>query len=127
MGWRDDSHGWLLFKLATGNNFSQGLLYVTEDGGLTWQQREAPLGEPVTFVDANTGWTAGGPAGDELYRTLDGGQSWQLQRPAGEGVRYLLPEVRRRAAWPAAPGKGGWGVGERRLLPDRATGARPGR
>jgi photosystem II stability/assembly factor-like uncharacterized protein len=63
MGWRDASHGWLVFKLATGSSFSLGLLFVTDDGGLTWQPRNIPLGEPATF--AATGRMDGiGTAGD---------------------------------------------------------------
>lgn len=92
LGWRDALHGWLAFKLATGSNFSLGLLYVTDDGGLTWQQRTAPLGEPVTFADEEAAWTAGGPAGDELLRTTDGGDSWESIHPAGPDAHYLLPK-----------------------------------
>ena len=77
MGWRTDLHGWLVFKLATGSNFSHGILFVTFDGGDHWQAREIPLGEAVTFSDANNGWVSGGPAGDQTFRTRDGGLSWQ--------------------------------------------------
>lgn len=89
MGWQNESLGWLVFKMATGSNFSVGLLYTTEDGGKTWQAREIPLGEPAFFVDAQHGWVAGGPAG-RLYHTQDGGQSWQEQSPASQAY-YQLP------------------------------------
>jgi photosystem II stability/assembly factor-like uncharacterized protein len=91
MGWRDASHGWLVFKLATGSSFSLGLLFVTDDGGLSWAARTIPLGEPVTFASDALAWTAGGPAGDSLFRTLDGGLTWEAQQPAGTNVHYLLP------------------------------------
>ena len=91
MGWRNASHGWLVFKLATGSSFSLGLLFVTDDGGLTWQARTIPLGEPATFASDGVGWTAGGPAGDALFRTLDGGLTWEAQQPAGTSAHYLLP------------------------------------
>lgn len=89
MGWRDASEGWLVFELATGSNFSVGLLYTTQDGGITWQAHEIPLGEPAHFIDAQTGWVAGGPAG-RLYRTQNGGQTWSEQSPVADAY-YQLP------------------------------------
>lgn len=77
MHWRTNLHGWLVFKLATGSNFSRGILFVTFDGGKSWERREVPLGEPVTFTDEDNGWVAGGPAGDQTFRTRDGGLSWE--------------------------------------------------
>ncbi|MEW6239330.1 MAG: glycoside hydrolase domain-containing protein [Chloroflexota bacterium] len=91
MGWRDAAHGWLVFELATGSNFSRGLLFVTADGGATWQARAIPLGEPAYFVNEQLGWVAGGPAGDALYRTQDGGQTWQPVQVSSERVYYQLP------------------------------------
>ncbi|MFZ5857155.1 MAG: glycoside hydrolase domain-containing protein [Chloroflexota bacterium] len=77
MNWRTESHGWLVFKFATGINFSRGMLFVTFDGGETWTERELPLGEPVTFTDENNGWISGGPTGAEFFVTRDGGRSWE--------------------------------------------------
>lgn len=78
----DGQTGWLVSKLATSSNFSLGNLFKTEDGGRTWRQLSIPIGAAVRFVDAQTGWTAGGPGGNELYATRDGGQSWQRQEVA---------------------------------------------
>jgi hypothetical protein len=91
IGWRDAMHGWLVFKLATGSNFSLGLLFVTSDGGETWQAREIPLGEPAYFVTEQLGWVAGGPAGDALYQTRDGGLTWEAVAVSSERVYYQLP------------------------------------
>lgn len=91
MGWRDASHGWLVFKLASGSNFSLGLLFVTSDGGGAWQARDIPLGEPAYFVTDQLGWVAGGPAGDALYRTRDGGLTWDAVTISSERVYYQLP------------------------------------
>ncbi len=73
----DDQTGWVVIDLPTGSNFSQGLLFKTENGGQTWVQRSIPIGEPVYFVNKQTGWVAGGANGDQLYKTEDGGDSWK--------------------------------------------------
>ncbi|OGO41265.1 MAG: hypothetical protein A2W36_05635 [Chloroflexi bacterium RBG_16_58_14] len=75
----DANLGWLAVKLQTGSSFSLGRLFVTQDGGRTWEERSIPLGEPVKFLDAQRGWVAGGPSGELLYRTVDGGRTWQPQ------------------------------------------------
>ncbi|GAB4435256.1 MAG: hypothetical protein Kow0031_17000 [Anaerolineae bacterium] len=72
-----DETGWLLAELESGLNFSQGRLFRTGDGGQSWVELNAPLGGPISFVNATTGWLAGGPTHSSLYRTGDGGQSWQ--------------------------------------------------
>ncbi len=73
----DAQTGWLSLKLQSGSSFSLGRLFLTEDGGRTWQERSLPLGEPAAFLDAQRGWVSGGPAGDLAYQTADGGRSWQ--------------------------------------------------
>jgi hypothetical protein len=73
----DSKTGYIALKLHSSSNFSLGRLFVTNDGGATWQERSLPLGEPVTFLDTQRGMTAGGPQ-DEIYYTKDGGQSWTL-------------------------------------------------
>jgi hypothetical protein len=87
MGWRTDLHGWLVFKLATGSNFSRGILFVTADGGVTWMERDIPLGEPVTFTSASEGWVTGGPAGDQTFGTRDGGLSWESIPENGDQLK----------------------------------------
>lgn len=94
MNWRTESHGWLVFKFATGINFSRGMLFVTFDGGDAWTEREVPLGEPVTFEDENNGWVSGGPTGGEFFRTRDGGRSWE-SAPESRGQI----EVQKEAGW----------------------------
>jgi photosystem II stability/assembly factor-like uncharacterized protein len=34
------------------------------------------MGEPVIFVDVEHGWMVGGPSGDHIYQTRDGGLNW---------------------------------------------------
>lgn len=76
----DAKHGWLMVKLSSGNNFSLGELFKTEDGGRSWAALPPPpIAEAVRFTSPTQGWLAGGPAGDKLYATQDGGASWQAQ------------------------------------------------
>jgi photosystem II stability/assembly factor-like uncharacterized protein len=93
----DDLHGWVLVKDVSSSNFSFGRLYRTKDGGRSWTELEAPLGDPITFVDQQTGWSAGGPAGDRLFVTRDAGRTWKRQKvqapsgTAGDRIAYALP------------------------------------
>lgn len=82
----DAQHGWIVVRLASSSNFSRGELFRTVDGGANWQRGAIPIGDPVHFVTATDGWTAGGAGGNQLYATHDGGQSWVPQSLA-------LPEV----------------------------------
>jgi hypothetical protein len=86
----DGDVGWLALKLHSGNNFSFGRLLATEDGGRTWQERKLPLGEPVIFLDAQNGWTAGGPL-EQVFHTEDGGQSWTLSKDQSAEDIEALP------------------------------------
>ena len=59
-------------------------------------QLDIPLGEPINFVTEVLGWVAGGPTGDQLFVTRDGGESWEQQEvatkaPAGGYLVYHLP------------------------------------
>ena len=76
----DGDHGWLTLRLASSSNFSFGLMLSTTDGGKTWAQLpDPPAADPVYFASPSSGWIAGGPAGDELWATRNGGISWKLQ------------------------------------------------
>jgi len=80
----DSLNGWVL---------SMSKAFKTEDGGLTWQERDLSIDLSTTylrriqFVNKNLGWLLTNrssrdywddPMVDtgELYRTLDGGESW---------------------------------------------------
>jgi len=73
----DANHGWLLVDIESSSNFSVAELYRTQDGGATWERLEAPSGGIVRFVTPTLGFISGGPTGDKLFVTRDGGTSWQ--------------------------------------------------
>ncbi len=87
-------HGWV--SGWTGNSLPQNpFLLATTDGGKTW--RKLPIGDDATtgsisrfrFDSPNVGSlivdTAGG-AHHQLFQTIDGGESWELQREADRPI-----------------------------------------
>ncbi len=69
-----------------------GTIVRTDDGGKTWRQLDAGTGcdfNSVYFVDAQAGWAVGGWPNQtylhfpddqkegEIYRTMDGGETWE--------------------------------------------------
>jgi photosystem II stability/assembly factor-like uncharacterized protein len=91
----DLDHGWGLDYGPGGNN-ETGRLSATTDGGRTWTALgSTPFIGPIHFVNSQDGWAVSEPggfaqasglptrAGGTLYRTQDGGRSWQrAQLPA---------------------------------------------
>ena len=91
IGFSDPLHGWLWFDMV-----SPAPLFVTSDGGATWQR--GPMltfrdqGKSLTFTSPTDGWAVlehDVPLDprtdleiDRLYRTSDGGRTWD---------RVLLP------------------------------------
>jgi photosystem II stability/assembly factor-like uncharacterized protein len=64
---------------AVGANGIQGPILKTTDAGLTWNSKIVPSGlQCVFFPTPQTGIILGSPY---LYRTTDGGNSWQPQAP----------------------------------------------
>lgn len=69
-----------------------GMVIVSQDGGDTWEQREAIPNEfypmAVDFLDINTGW-AGGLDG-VIWQTLDGGNTWERQKSVTSAPIYNI-------------------------------------
>lgn len=85
--WIDSNHGWVV-GFPNLSNMTGGFVFHTADGGQTWQRQTpgdffSPLWD-VQFIDANRGYVVGfnyiGAWGPPVYRTLDGGATWQAIR-----------------------------------------------
>ena len=76
----DARHGWVVSMIATGAAvLPQAVLLRTTNGGANWQELPMPVGGPVEFTTASTGWLADGIQGERaprFYVTSDGGQHW---------------------------------------------------
>jgi len=69
-----------------------GVVLLSDDQGKQWRQaRSVPLSTPLTgvsFVDAEHGWAVG--QWGAILATVDGGESWQIQRLSTEEDRPLF-------------------------------------
>jgi photosystem II stability/assembly factor-like uncharacterized protein len=100
----DMLHGWLLIHAGNGMNHDYVFLFSTQDGGKTWKPVVNPwqnnLNTACTktgmaFADANTGLITGDcvgvvPNSVYLYRTADGGSTWN---PVRLPVPAKLPDM----------------------------------
>ena len=75
--WLSSEEAWILVKLATGSNFSEGVLLRTVDGGKSWQEVQAPAAEEFVFLSSQLGYMPDPFDADKIYETKDGGESWQ--------------------------------------------------
>ena len=75
----DALHGWIEVDLDTAA-FHAGTLFMTSDGGRTWQRPPAdPGGQgPIFLVSREVGWMVGDGDNSQLYVTRDGSKSWQM-------------------------------------------------
>lgn len=71
----DPQHGWAVTESDT--------IYITQDGGTQWNAFTLPdyayNNRALYFVDQDNGWLAG----DCIYRTTDGGMTWEMQVQGG--------------------------------------------
>jgi hypothetical protein len=85
----DSQTGWLLTRQASSANFSIGTLFVTHNGGATWQMLDAPAFGELFFESSEVGWIIGGLDGAQAFITLDGGATWQETDPP----QLALPDL----------------------------------
>ena len=105
----DAKRGWLV-----GDPY--GPIYVTADGGTTWEGLPIAWkgGESrVQFVSPGTGWRLGGYPAD-LYRTEDGGRNWLVCGGEPGSIRGFF----------FLTGTQGWAVGEKGLIRRTTDGCR---
>lgn len=96
-----------LFALDRNNIWAaltNGYIYHSPDGGLTWVLQEAgnistTAWNAIRFTDNFVGWAAG--VGNEIARTIDGGVTWSaITGPAGKAavaINVIEPLDRNRA------------------------------
>ncbi len=106
----DESHGWLLAHVGAGMNHDYLALYRTSDGGVNWQRILDPMSsdesgihscnkDGVFFTDDAHGWMTGtcnGVApGVLLFKTTDGGTTWEkvaLPDPDGHTELFIAED-----------------------------------
>lgn len=81
MGWLDAQTGWIVVKQSSSSNFSLGTLFTTSNAGSTWKRLNLPVADHVVFNNPQVGWATGGPANDQVFKTQDGGNTWQNAKP----------------------------------------------
>jgi photosystem II stability/assembly factor-like uncharacterized protein len=86
-----------------------GAVYVTSDGGRTWQARESGTRVPlfsVDFADPEHGWAVG--KSGEILATTNGGKTWTRQKsPIDDGkALFRVRAVDRGTVWAV----GDWGA-----------------
>ncbi len=101
----DDSHGWLVAHVGGGMNHDYLTIYRTLDGGSSWSRIVDPINNDagiqscskngIWFADSQHGWLTGScngvAAGVLLYRTVDGGTTWQgVDLPVPVGYESLF-------------------------------------
>jgi len=99
MQWLNNKQAFVLVKESTSSNFSQGLLFFTDDGGKHWQSLDIPAAEAFVFTNREVGYILNPADSKTLYRSLDGGESWSLfevqlpEAPTWEMTRLGLPVI----------------------------------
>ncbi len=113
----DGQTGWLLAHVGVGMSHDYVALFKSSDGGQTWSRILDPYNDggiqacyknSLLFTDAKHGWLTGTcsgvAAGVLLFRTTDGGQTWQdvrLPAPASAPDLYTSFDMGCASNFPA--------------------------
>jgi hypothetical protein len=73
----DPAHGAILAQTSAGAMSSTATLFATQDGGVAWSARSAPVDGEIRMQPGGLTWLAGGVVGDRLYSTPDLGRHWR--------------------------------------------------
>ena len=88
----DTLNGWVISK----TNY----VIKTTDGGKTWEKYLIPTSQifyDIFFSDSNVGWMVGGSGvSGVIFRTEDGGNSWQRVRDSSRGGSFRSIDFRNR-------------------------------
>ncbi len=97
------------------------MIYDTYDGGDTWQPTTpVPFQGAWSFISARTGWIwspephnsdSTAPVKGTLYRTDDGGESWQVV-PARKGLENYLTHGEEIVELNFADARFGWAIAQ---------------
>ncbi len=109
LGFADRQVGWLMVGVGAGMSHQYVVLYMTGDGGRTWERVLDPYGDSpiqvcwktgLAFADAQTGWLTrdcGGVVdGAFVDVTRDGGRTWtsvELLPPADQPEAFGYPNA----------------------------------
>jgi len=101
----NESTGWLLAHVGAGMNHDYIVIYQTRDGGKTWQRLLDPFNDSsgaqsctksgIWFTDPLHGWLTGScngvAPGVFLFKTSDGGSTWnKVDLPVPAGLERLF-------------------------------------
>ena len=114
-------HGEFIWVASRSSSEENNFIYKTRDAGRSWQEIEVlhtrladnaddEMIDDICFADSQRGWFV---KPHRIYRTVDGGQSWQLQRLPGKGISLKsLCFINEREGWAAGrqfrPGEPEW-------------------
>lgn len=101
-------------------------LYVSADGGATWEERQLPESPTsLVLIDPQRGWLLDGYGG-KLFATEDGGLGWTEVRQVGWDGRlnFISDRLGWAVAWPAEDGEPWYQDLEGRALLRTADGGR---
>jgi photosystem II stability/assembly factor-like uncharacterized protein len=91
----DTTHVWVVLRNPGSAASESGVLFASSDGGSSWATFPIPIADQLEFIDDQTGFATGGVAGDKVFKTADGGKTWEGEALppifGGEQIRVGVP------------------------------------